>query len=806
MREVFKLVGRITTEGFGELGTKLDKAGRAVEKTAKRIDRFGRNMQKIGGNITKLTAPLAAVVGGMTILATKTGQYADKLLDLEQITGLSTDTLQEMEHVAREAGVNFEGLTQSASRFMQRLPQLVKGQGPVADAMKAIGVNMYDVNGEIRDMDSLFPEMIARLQSIENVTERNAIAQQLFGRSMQDLAPVLGMTEEQLNKVRGEAHGMGLVMSKDSIEAANRFRITAEKLKGQFVGLGRELAVKFVPILQDTIVPLITESVIPAFRKVIEWISTAADWFNNLNPFVKDLVVGLGAFAVILGPLLIGVGKMLGLVKVAVMVFKSFNVVLAANPIGLIITLIGLLVVAGIALYRNWDTVKEKMLEVWDGIVYAAQQGVGYVKKLAFRLAHAVLGAVSSMAKFIPGLSEKIDGLRLKLRQLCVEEDAEMKIRRRARAETVAKIKAEKELADAVDKAKEKTEKYNTTTLGQIEARRKDAAATKEQVGAEEELADARWDFEAGWTDKLREEVMTREQLLEWEYKEALARAREHGASRQDIELYYQIQRLKLAEDEAKEKARLAEQEVQKRRETAQATYGMAVEAMNQIFSLMSQSTDNELARLDQETTAKKAAIDASTLGEEEKAKRKEEIDKNADKKKRELMREQAKRDKAAAIFSAIINGFQAVSKALTLGFPLGLIMAILFGALAVAQIALIAAEPLPALAKGGVVQRRPGGTQVLAGEGQEDEMVLPMQSGVSKVVDQVVQGIRGLAAAPALPASMGGASAAAMAGAGGGGIHLHVGTLIADDSGLRQLERTLLRFRNQDKLRKGQE
>jgi len=805
MREVFKLVGRITTEGFGDLGTKLDKAGKVVEKTAKRIDRFGRQVQKVGVGVTKLTAPLAAAAGGMVLLATKTGQYADKLLDLEQITGLSTDTLQEMEHVARAAGVNFEALTGTASKLVQRLPQLVKGEGAASDAIKALGVNMFDANGEVRDMNDLFPEMIARLQSIPNVSERNAIAMQLFGRSMQDLAPVLGMTEEQLNKIRGEAHGMGLVMSKDSIEAANKLRGSFEKVKGQFISLGRELAVKFVPILQDTIVPLITESVIPAFRKIIEWIGTAADWFNNLNPFVKDLAVGLGIFAVTLGPLLIGVGKMLGLVKVAVMVFKSFNMVLRANPIGLIITLIGLLVVAGIALYRNWDTVKEKMLEVWDGIVYAAKQGVGYVKKLAFRLAHAVLGAVSSMAKFIPGLSKKIDGLRLKLGQLWAEEDAEMKIRRRARAETVAKIKAEKELADAIEKAKQETEKYKTSTLGEIELRKKDAKATKEQIDTEEDLAKARADFEAGWTDKLRGETMTRAELLEYEYEQALAKASEYGASRQDIEAYYQIQRLKLAEDEAKEKARLAEQEVQKRRETAQATYGMAVEAVNQIFSLMSQSTDNELARLDQETTAKKAAIDASTLGEEEKAKRKEEIDKNADKKKRELMREQAKRDKAAAVFSAIINGFQAVSKALTLGFPLGLIMAILFGALAVAQIALIAAEPLPPLAQGGVVRRSNSGTAVVAGEGGQDEMILPMQSGVSKVVDQVVQGIRGLAAAPALPASMGGASAAAAAGAGGGGMHLHVGMLIADDSGLKQLERVLLRFRNQEQQRKGE-
>lgn len=43
----------------------------------------------------------------------------------------------------------------------------------------------------------------------------------------------------------------------------------------------------------------------------------------------------------------------------------GLNAVLAANPIGLVVTAIGLLVAAGITLYRNWDTVKAKALDLW---------------------------------------------------------------------------------------------------------------------------------------------------------------------------------------------------------------------------------------------------------------------------------------------------------------------------------------------------------------------------------------------------------------------------------------------------------
>ena len=41
------------------------------------------------------------------------------------------------------------------------------------------------------------------------------------------------------------------------------------------------------------------------------------------------------------------------------------NAAMRANPIGTVITLLGLLVAAGIAVYKNWDTIKAKGAELW---------------------------------------------------------------------------------------------------------------------------------------------------------------------------------------------------------------------------------------------------------------------------------------------------------------------------------------------------------------------------------------------------------------------------------------------------------
>ena len=44
------------------------------------------------------------------------------------------------------------------------------------------------------------------------------------------------------------------------------------------------------------------------------------------------------------------------------------NAAMRANPIGTVITLLGLLVVASIAVYKNWDTIKAKVKELWEWV------------------------------------------------------------------------------------------------------------------------------------------------------------------------------------------------------------------------------------------------------------------------------------------------------------------------------------------------------------------------------------------------------------------------------------------------------
>lgn len=109
---------------------------------------------------------------------------------------------------------------------------------------------------------------------------------------------------------------------------------------------------------------------------------------------------------------------------------------------------------------------------------------------------------------------------------------------------------------------------------------------------------------------------------------------------------------------------------------------------------------DNQIANIDARQQKEIEAINNSALNEEQKAKRISEAEKKYDKERRAIQRKQAIANKASSIFSATVSMFQGIASALALG-PVGLPLLPLIKALGLANIAAIAAAPIPALAIG---------------------------------------------------------------------------------------------------------
>lgn len=308
--EIFKLFGYIAINGIDKAYKQFEALDSSAAKVYKTLDKVSKAANSIGRTFTaSLTVPITAVAGAIGALASKTGQYADKLLDLQQITGLSTDEIQKYEYVARVAGVSSDGFLNVITKLSNELPNIAQGTGTAAVALDKLGVNVLDVNGNVRDMNTLFPTIIKSLQGIQNVTERNALAQDIFGKSLKDVAPILGMSADEMERAKFEAEKLGLVMSKDAINSANNFRIGMEKLKAQFAAVGRELATNLFPILNEQLIPLIQTTLIPAIRGLVDLLSGLISMVNMLPGPLQKVVIGLVAVVAAIGPGALLLGK-----------------------------------------------------------------------------------------------------------------------------------------------------------------------------------------------------------------------------------------------------------------------------------------------------------------------------------------------------------------------------------------------------------------------------------------------------------------------------------------------------------------
>lgn len=99
------------------------------------------------------------------------------------------------------------------------------------------------------------------------------------------------------------------------------------------------------------------------FEKVVEGI---AQFLDTWSPLIAGITAGIIAFQLITG----AIALWTTVTTIATAVGGAFGVVLAfiTSPIGLVVIAIGLLVAAGVLLWKNWDKVTKFLGQSWDWI------------------------------------------------------------------------------------------------------------------------------------------------------------------------------------------------------------------------------------------------------------------------------------------------------------------------------------------------------------------------------------------------------------------------------------------------------
>lgn len=334
---------RAASEQFKEYGEKLTAAGEAM-----------RGVSMVA----------AGVVASLGAISYKAGQSADDLNTLSKVTGIGTGELQKYSYAADLVDVSVDTIAKSNKRLTKSAYSAANGSKSQAEAFEKLGVSVTDSEGNLRDSEAIFDDVIASLGTMTNETERDALAQQLMGKSAAELNPLIADGGETYKMVAETLKKYDLdYVDQETLDKANEFndQLDIMKLLGKvaLAQVGSQLAGQLAPALE----------------KVVDLFGRFANWLGNLNPKVLTIVGAIAGVLAVTAPLLIGLGKMsfaissiLSLMAKVSGAFGLFEAGIGAvlGPAAAIVAVIGVLVAA---FKHLWDTNEEfraKMTAIWN--------------------------------------------------------------------------------------------------------------------------------------------------------------------------------------------------------------------------------------------------------------------------------------------------------------------------------------------------------------------------------------------------------------------------------------------------------
>lgn len=146
-----------------------------------------------------------------------------------------------------------------------------------------------------------------------------------------------------------------------------------QQAKNALGDMGEEIGAVLLPAVAD-VVSWMQKHLMPAIQGVI-------NWFQQ-HPKVATFALALASITAVAGPLIMVIGGIVSAIGSIITIAPALGAAFTflTGPIGIVIAAIAAAIAIGVALYKNWDTVKAKATAAWNAIKNAIMKPVNAVK------------------------------------------------------------------------------------------------------------------------------------------------------------------------------------------------------------------------------------------------------------------------------------------------------------------------------------------------------------------------------------------------------------------------------------------
>lgn len=331
----------MVTDAMSALGMGVDESTKMVDQMAKTASSTNTSVAQLGEGILTIGATAKSIKGGTAELNTALGILANN--------GIK----------GAEGGTHLRNVILSLQNPTDK----------AAAQMDALGVSVYDSNGNMRSLNDILGDLNKSMDGMTSADKANIIAT-IFNKT--DLASVnallanTGDTWDSLQNSITNSAGAAQQMADTQLDnLQGQITILKSALEGLAISFG--------------------ELLMPAIKQIVDWVQKFVDWLNSMDEGTKKVIVTVALLAAAIGPVLIVIGKVISAVgtimtvvpKIASAIstvktaFAALNVTMLANPIVLIIAAITALVAAFIYLWNTNEGFRQFWIDLWEGIKQA---------------------------------------------------------------------------------------------------------------------------------------------------------------------------------------------------------------------------------------------------------------------------------------------------------------------------------------------------------------------------------------------------------------------------------------------------
>lgn len=409
--------------GISAMIAQLGNAGRAGLALTRQLGEIAMKAAEIAG---------VGVLGGLAGLGEMLRSFAergDSAAKAAARFGMSVREYQEYAHVAKEADIEEGSFGKGLRKLTVGIAEAAGGKNKeLASLFRHMGINVRDARGHLRSTADILPQVAEAFRRNENPTLRMAMAAALFGEKNVQLIDLLVQGREALEKGREEARRYGTAMNEEQVKAAQALDDGYKHVQMSVTGIANAIGGKLGPVVAPMLesfadwIAANREIVSADIGEAVTGIASAIrgfDWrgfgkdLKEIGGDISAVIRFFGgwknaaiALAVILNAELIlatfELAKSLGLVSVqaAIVAWRlgaiafgavaaaamnfvtalragygamaALNLVMAANPLGLVVLGIAAVIAMGVLLWKNWDRVKS----AWSGLQSWIESGL----------------------------------------------------------------------------------------------------------------------------------------------------------------------------------------------------------------------------------------------------------------------------------------------------------------------------------------------------------------------------------------------------------------------------------------------